>query len=218
MSLKLEVGKYYRTRDGHKAGPLRAGGQPGEVSAYCFNCPTLKLSFLDTGRYHEMFPTHDNDLVAEWTVDHWAALDAKSCSHSPHRDELTGDAAIVNAFNHLVKAGRIEAVRGQDGYPTPYPVRTNAEYSLKPTTPTTTLPDSGWVAVIDPVDEVKVGCRNKHSIAPLRCALAALVRKNAPKIYVEGMTLIATRSGIVEGTDTMTWADADALLAFLEEK
>lgn len=59
--MKLEVGKYYKTRDGRKVGPL--GG--GRGAWHKFTCPLF--SYGDNGRLYSTGEQSPNDLIAEWT-------------------------------------------------------------------------------------------------------------------------------------------------------
>lgn len=60
MDMKLEVGKYYRTRDGRKVGPL------GEFSKNTMHTgeSDSRLWNLDGSRYYRNDP--NSDLIAEW--------------------------------------------------------------------------------------------------------------------------------------------------------
>jgi hypothetical protein len=77
MTLRLEVGKFYRTRDGRKIGPMRDGGAaysglfvgPGTVIIRTDGSPTThpQIYLLD-GTVAMMRAGEENDiLVAEWT-------------------------------------------------------------------------------------------------------------------------------------------------------
>jgi len=60
--MKIEVGKYYRRRDGQKVGPMARSG--------CNNFPWhqsgLYMTFKDNGRRFDC-QEHPTDLIAEWT-------------------------------------------------------------------------------------------------------------------------------------------------------
>jgi len=58
--LTLEVGKYYRTRDGRKVGPMKSNSH--EVWAYV----SQERTYRQDGTWHR-FDETDNDLIAEWT-------------------------------------------------------------------------------------------------------------------------------------------------------
>lgn len=62
--MKIEAGKYYRTRDGKKAGPLvlppSRDGAEGWVDGDVFH------SWRDNGKFLLIGGEHDLDLVAEW--------------------------------------------------------------------------------------------------------------------------------------------------------
>ena len=61
MSLKIEAGKYYRTRDGRKVGPMENynGGQDG-FSFYCEG-----KTYNSYGGYYSRGESQ-NDIIAEW--------------------------------------------------------------------------------------------------------------------------------------------------------
>lgn len=211
--LVLQVGKYYRTRDGRKVGPLKPGGILGERSIYVFHCTALNRSWTATGRHNEFFSNAPEDLVAEWSP---------SAPSEERAQELT-DGAIVEAFNGLVKAGRVQTAVGRNSY-TSLPVE--CEYRLKPTTRTCTLPDSGYVVVelgqnsttrvVANTLGVKVGCQEFFDRHLLLNSLKELCQGkcSASAPYA----LAANRNGISRAPDHhITWADADALLKFLEE-
>ena len=59
--MKLEVGKYYRTRDGKKVGPIKSH----QNKPWSFT--DGRLSYKDNGRWHLDPRDDENDLIAEWT-------------------------------------------------------------------------------------------------------------------------------------------------------
>lgn len=65
--LQIEAGKFYKTRDGRKAGPaLHYDGNPKE---YCWRVPSDGLGhfvYTSDGRYSTDGYWPENDLVAEW--------------------------------------------------------------------------------------------------------------------------------------------------------
>lgn len=227
-SLKLEVGKYYRTRDGRRAGPVR----PEDNGCY----PDIKFSALVEGNQRNYRADGSREridakcypgleIVAEWA-------ECNPChERCPHRNEgeleevptacpdpeHLCDAEIVARFNELVKAGRVrrELPRGS------YPVATDLDgvFKLKPAAAPRKLklPDSGY-EVTQPLDgPLRVGCQMFESTSALINALSQICKYNA-----EGdsnLDLYAVRLGVLHEAsgETITWRDADALLAFLEE-
>lgn len=67
--MKIEVGKFYRTRDGRKAGIYRTDANHSEYSIHGYvvelNGDEYSSSWYSDGRY---FPTweHGADLIEEW--------------------------------------------------------------------------------------------------------------------------------------------------------
>ncbi|WP_421565713.1 ribosomal protein L7/L12 [Ochrobactrum sp. EDr1-4] len=55
---KIEAGKYYRTRDGRKVGPVRSEG-------LYWGAPEVNDSYYDDGRQWRTYESH-HDLIAEW--------------------------------------------------------------------------------------------------------------------------------------------------------
>lgn len=60
--LKLEEGKYYRTRDGRKVGPMQFYGAGYQLLFCCVN--GLERFWRECGKHH--FGCDEIDLVAEW--------------------------------------------------------------------------------------------------------------------------------------------------------
>lgn len=58
--LKIQSGRYYRTRDGRKVGPMTDRGK-----RWNWKCPLGRL-WMDNGRYED-WGLSDLDLIAEWT-------------------------------------------------------------------------------------------------------------------------------------------------------
>ncbi|WP_435657240.1 ribosomal protein L7/L12 [Brucella pituitosa] len=58
VSFKIEAGKYYRTRDGRKVGPVRSEG-------LYWGAPEVNDSYYDDGRQWRAYESH-HDLIAEW--------------------------------------------------------------------------------------------------------------------------------------------------------
>jgi len=66
--MKVEVGKYYRTRDGRKVGPMRLHGDATSgLNGETFPFAADGMMFTDLGR--EAYDSREdskNDLIAEW--------------------------------------------------------------------------------------------------------------------------------------------------------
>lgn len=71
MTLKIEEGKYYRTRDGSRVGPMQKGDAivafRGQRANVLFG-HIVVLGYSRDGTHYYGFPGHDrHDLIAEWT-------------------------------------------------------------------------------------------------------------------------------------------------------
>jgi hypothetical protein len=62
--MKIEEGKFYRTRDGQKVGPMVFNRKK---SLYPWMCQSSRHTFTDEGRFSHMAGDSILDLVAEWT-------------------------------------------------------------------------------------------------------------------------------------------------------
>lgn len=70
MAFKLELGKFYKTRDGRKAEwmPKERGEQSSwQILVRVDECPYGWLSHKATGEYWSPSEPHDRDLISEWT-------------------------------------------------------------------------------------------------------------------------------------------------------
>jgi hypothetical protein len=61
--MKIEAGKYYRTRDGRKFGPMRL---TNPMSEYPWE-DGEGFTYTDIGQFAVDLTKHDRDLIAEWT-------------------------------------------------------------------------------------------------------------------------------------------------------
>lgn len=218
--MQLKVGKYYRTRDGRKAGPLELVYN----TLYPYKCPNLKIVYAEEGTFwhptaDNCYARHSSDLVAEWVDKCHCGFDnvcslcppdviAVNPKDVPKLFEVR-DEEIVSAFNALVKAGRVQ-LYGNDFLHNPV--------TLKPAAPRElTLPDSGYRVVVEG-ETVKVGCQEFERPALFTALKNALDEDVGPDHSLHGFQLYATRRYIIWNGNRITWADADALLKFLEEK
>lgn len=68
MALKIEAGKYYRTRDGRKVGPMVRPAKPDEYPWHgtgpLGNCIWYRS---EGGKFHGPIMQNALDLIAEWT-------------------------------------------------------------------------------------------------------------------------------------------------------
>ena len=214
--MKLEVGKFYRTRDGRKAGPVKQSTRhpkyPYEARV-AGSCHTVDL-FTENGWFIHSESGDRLDLVAEWS---------EPTEERIAREELS-DECVVEKFNELVKAGQVEfraRIPGSEAhyYSWEFCLPDKREYRLKPAEPRRlVLPDSGY-ACSRLGDRVDVGCQKGLNVSILIEGLQCMVRSNYSTYCVRGLnTLNATKERLLYGSDaSLTWRDADALLAFLEE-
>lgn len=71
MTLTLEIGRYYRTRDGRKVGPLKPGEQH-PIGPWLFKTTDPLSYYRANGRSYPDGGENQNkpdDLIAEWTED-----------------------------------------------------------------------------------------------------------------------------------------------------
>lgn len=88
MSIKLEAGKYYRTRDGRKVGPMR---NDSGLSLYQWDCNHTSQFYDDFGRADD---GSEYDLIAEWT-------DEPAAVPQPNRYARTINGATVDVYDIL---------------------------------------------------------------------------------------------------------------------
>jgi hypothetical protein len=143
MRLKLELGKFYTTRDGRKAGPLKKA--PSYMHRFIFSAHID--GDTDPNRDHYYGRSYDEaglvsysagnplDLVEEWM---------ETTMPNPLSDEF-----IVSEFNRMVKAGKVQM--SAEACPSVYLMLSTARaFKLKPAEPRKlTLPYSGYECVID---------------------------------------------------------------------
>lgn len=64
--MKLEVGKYYRTRDGRKAGPIEENAWQDGDYKFSGMMGLAEITFDEDGFYIDEDHEYDFDLIAEW--------------------------------------------------------------------------------------------------------------------------------------------------------
>lgn len=101
MSINLEVGKYYRTRDGRKVGPMRKWDfEPG-----LFDCADMDGEYWSENGFNADGPDggiigeRELDLIAEW-FDEPAAEPAPEPA-TPNRYARTINGATVDVYDIL---------------------------------------------------------------------------------------------------------------------
>ncbi len=202
--LVLQVGKFYRTRDGRKVGPVtknECGFKWGPGWDFAADVGHVLRTYHGSGAHSDLDSNSPLDLVAEWTEP--AAPGAED-----------GDEGVVRRFNDLVKAGRVQTAVGRNAASyTSLPVE--CEYRLKPAEPRTcTLPDSKYEVVELPHGNVKVGCK-EFVVASVLCGLRALKAGGDDGNFWVSWTGFVHCRGV---SGSLSKNDADALLKFLEEK
>jgi hypothetical protein len=65
MEMKIEAGKYYRTRDGRKVGPMML---TNPMSEYPWE-DGEDFTYNDIGQFAVDLTKHNRDLIAEWQDD-----------------------------------------------------------------------------------------------------------------------------------------------------
>ena len=102
--MQIEVGKYYRTRDGMKVGPMARADNEG-AQFYSNDCG---LYFADgTFGYGETCRCANLDIIAEWTEALLARLDAGTC------DTRAAAATIRRLSDELseIATAKVDALR-----------------------------------------------------------------------------------------------------------
>jgi len=87
MAMKIEKGKYYKSRDGRKREVLKTDARSNKIIIYCYENGHL-LALHQNGMFYDDKSECDYDLVAEWTDPveipwsdyptwcNWAAMDS----------------------------------------------------------------------------------------------------------------------------------------------
>lgn len=105
-SIKLEEGKYYRSRDGQKYGPIRSRAKAMRYPEATFTFPwdlddETEHTWRDDGRYLSTGRYDPRDLIAEW-VDEPSVEDVLAREHDteftdprPERVRILNDGAVL---------------------------------------------------------------------------------------------------------------------------
>lgn len=102
MSIRIEEGKFYRTRAGAKVGPMTLAGTSGQL--HCWLCTTTKEYWADNGviNLHKETPS-DGDLIAEWA----------DADEAASKELYPGVYAYVDTPFHTMVADAIPPMRVQ---------------------------------------------------------------------------------------------------------
>jgi len=223
--MKLEIGRFYSTRDGRKAGPVtknEGGFKWGPGWDFAADVEHVSRTYHGSGAHSNLDSNSPLDLVAEWSPSAPSETEPSTRAGVPCGVEAS-EAAIVEAFNGLVKAGRLR-FRATSSHTFSDLSNAQWEAQLKPPPPKTrtcTLPDSEYEVVLsDQGHTVKIGCQ-AFDRARLINALRDIVQYGGVQTLDNGCLRIM-RGDVLQwqgaANHTITWRDADTLLAFLEEK
>ncbi|WP_271025319.1 hypothetical protein [Rhizobium sp. RCAM05973] len=113
-AFQIEAGKFYKTRDGSKVGPMRAV-DPDEFydPEWKWRSPQEHSPINDAGHWHVDHIQHPKDLVAEWIDEPAVAIAAGNDNASPVKAKFKVDDRIVairNSWSGDVKIGDIFTV------------------------------------------------------------------------------------------------------------
>lgn len=111
--MKIEVGKYYRTRDGRKVGPIENSKYGGKKYPFVWNWPNGQGSRIYTADGTN-YSNRDDDLISEWLP--WETIDYKSPIRTVKRREIVaGKYGIVTikecGFIHINTMGTPDNLR-----------------------------------------------------------------------------------------------------------
>lgn len=118
MSITIEKGKCYRTRDGLKVGPLRwceGHAYPWRgtvVGALAINGSTVR-TWTHSGSYRDDRTNHELDLVAEWTEEEPAPATASPVRTATRKEIAPGTYGVVEvvwARSRTVEVGLLDTV------------------------------------------------------------------------------------------------------------
>jgi len=219
--MKLEIGRFYSTRDGRKAGPVtknEGGFKWGPGWDFAADVEHVSRTYHGSGAHSNLDSNSPLDLVAEWVSE--PVFEVPTACPDP---EHLCNEEIVTRFNGLVKAGRLR-FRATSSHTFSDLSNAQWEAQLKPPPPKTrtcTLPDSEYEVVLsDQGHTVKIGCQ-AFDRARLINALRDIVQYGGVQTLDNGCLRIM-RGDVLQwqgaANHTITWRDADTLLAFLEEK
>jgi len=238
--MKLEAGKAYRTRNGKKviiAAPIIRTGK--ETAGY-----RLEYTFLDNegnaymsdGTWHHMGQDKGKDLVSEWTDDdQYKADDNKTI------DERSEERILEQARKYAVHINSaIDAAKAMSfSIPREYVKDWGAVNSLKcqkklqvtdPKVKRSVILRESKYGVILQGKKVDIGCIKGIPLHILRAGLVSLTSGVQPtygwgtanKVFVDdalqNSKARSYREGIRWHNHRLSWADADQLLAFLDQR
>jgi hypothetical protein len=210
--LKLEVGKFYRTRDGRKVGPMRL--EDPDDPGFPFRGreeASIDFWYARDGRTARSAVSTDTggDIVAERTED--AA-----------RRGLDTDEEVVARFNELVLAGRVQFSESRDGKGRWIDQDAYQRLKPRPAFEPFYVNNGLWkVSLSDGGKVLSIGCKQYEA----RSAMHALRRvcrdedREATANYAKPyhcLALVGKRTGVHTADGALSWSDADRILAALE--
>ena len=216
--MKLEIGHYYRTRDGRKAGPLET--DPTACNFYRFVGRIVgdrHMQFWSESGERAVVGTNEVDLVAEW-------VDEPACSFKNEQlATVNSDAIVVEAFNELVKAGRVQSRFTPSNGVTEYQtLRWDEGFRLKPAPaapvfePFTT--SEGYrVELSSDGKTLRIGC--EHGFSPdtvLNRFQRALEGVAVAFILETDLIFAPSRNGLTTSRGNLSWASVEQIVAALE--
>jgi hypothetical protein len=112
MTIQLEEGKFYRTRDGRKAGPVTALGSPGAFGEDygAEDAEGFVRHYHGDGQWWpQNQPNHANDLVAEWTDEPAPASIPEMMQDLAATEKVDVKAEIADEAKRIVTGARRSA-------------------------------------------------------------------------------------------------------------
>jgi hypothetical protein len=231
--MKFEVGKFYRTRDGRKVGPMNRDKYGNWLFAEVDGGgPSSERCFREDGK-HE-FGEANLDIVAEWTdapesldTARRQAAEEDFCACSETREPETELERLVRVANVGLDAMRTlyqttlgNQVRlGASEWMSDFIKRRPAFEpfyvgpDVKPA-PAGDAPPRAWrVSLSDDGKTLSVGCQT-FDARQLYNALDDILRKRG--YWNAALKIHSTRDGLRYGDYVLSWSDADKILAALE--
>jgi hypothetical protein len=241
--IKLEVGKFYRTRDGRKVGPMREDANP---MYFCTTVEGRSRSYRPDGTRQPESGYPELTIVAEWTEDAPESLDTARREAAEEETELERLVRVANEGyaardevyrrygqqyvtyingdgpEHFI-SGTLRFWEGSRFAVKPRPAF--EPFYVGPPALGSSAPDmrveGAWrVSLSDDGKTLSVGCQTFDAKLVLP-ALKALTTGQYGSFSVGSVVLHAHRNGI--GRDSartggeLSWSDADRILAALEK-
>jgi hypothetical protein len=238
--LKLEPGRYYRTRDGRKVGPMREDTNP---MYFCTTVEGRSRSYRPDGTRQPESGYPELTIVAEWadepTTHPYEDLCAKpetelerlvrvanegAAAEWEIRKRFSEDVEFRDETSHGYSGRWLPAARADANVPVQWRVKPRPAFepfyvgpAVKPTSAGDAPPQAWRVSLSDDGKTLSVGCQTfdaKDAEAALRWLCVA---KNSGT-QLGGRQLNAVRDGLqYTGLGRVSYEDADRILAALEK-